>query len=305
MVTACEIFQRNSLLSLNHVTPQTPSDYGYRRTHAKEKFARTSVTKSLNAFQRLLGYCSFAYASCRNNVAAQETLTSLGLSNDTTSEVYGNAGWNVPGLDIVMKNLFSTLEEVQRTRNFAGIVLKYTEQYSFPSLNTMAKHGVPVYVSWPGDGSNPYLNYHQHHYVKSWVPTDQVLRELENTSDSIDTAIPSTSDDPGPATAPPPTSSSAATYAHPMDYVNLRRRAIRSLLESASCSASRRQSILDREKSAQRVINRGGKSRYYIFESHKIFDEQTRRERVVWIRKAVSKHQAATDFEYADPRHLW
>ena len=305
MVATRDILQRGALLSLSHVTPRPPSDYGYKRTHAKERFARTSVTKSLNAFQRLLGYCCFAYASCRNIAATRESLTSPGLPEKTVSEVYSSGGWEVPGLDIVMKNLLSTLEEVQRTKNFAGIVLKYTEQYSFPSLSVMANHGVPIYVSWPGDGPNPYLGYHQHHHVKAWVPTGQLFRELENTSDPIETAIPPTTYDPGPATIPRPVSSSTTTYAHPMDYVNLRRRAIRSLLESTSCSASQRQSILDREKSAQRVTDRGRKSGYYIFESCTVVDERTQRKRVVWTHRAVSRHQAVTDFEYADPRHLW
>lgn len=305
MVTACGAFQKNALLSLGHVTPQPPSEYGYKRTHAKEKFVRTSATKSLNAFQRLLGYCSFSYASCRNHVAIRESLESLDLPHDTISSIYHDVGSDTPGLDIVMKNLLSTLGEVQRTRNFAGIALNYAEQYSFPSLDTMAKHGVPTYVSWPGNGPNPYLKYHQHHYVRPWVPTDLLLQklELENASDPTRTTILSTHSVPRPVITLPPVPSATVAYAHPMDYVDLRRRAIRSLLES--CSASQRQTILDRERSAQRLTDRGKNTRYYIFWSHVIVDEQTRRERVVWTRNAINRHQATAEFECADPRHLW
>lgn len=130
MHESIKALQAGRLLSLEHKEPLPPSAYGYTRGHSSERFAKKSVIKSLNAFQRLLAYCSYALASC--HWRGDRLHTRLDDFQSTFSVVYKN----LPGsAHILAKRLFQTLWEVYTSSNFTGIVVRW-ERYDSILLPT-------------------------------------------------------------------------------------------------------------------------------------------------------------------------
>jgi len=181
MVIVSELLGSRQLVSLNHQVPHYPSRYGYTRSHTQEKFARKAVLKSLNAFQRLLAYCSYCMTGvvCRDPVAESRGFYS---GDYGVSDIYKALDPKQPDLHILTKNLLSSLQDITTSRNFTGIVINHTEGYDYCAVEHMVHHGVPVYVSWPDSGSNPYINYHQHQKLKDFYPTPEHFAALESHS---------------------------------------------------------------------------------------------------------------------------
>jgi hypothetical protein len=167
---------------------------------------------------------------------------------------------------------------VKATGNFAGIVLNYSEQYDYPAVQSMYRHNVPVYVSWPGPGLNPYTSYHQHQMLKRWLPSPKLFGDLKNFPKPLETATPSLPDLSHIAHS---SVENEPTYDHPMDYV-------------------KRQ---DRARSVRKFPL--GRAAFFRIDSHIIVDKQTGEEKEHWVHTRVTKHRAKIDFEAADPNRLW
>lgn len=294
MVAASDALTHGQLFSLDHAIPLPPSKYGYTRSHTQEKFAKKCVMKSLNAFQRLLGYCSFA--------SAGGTLENLGgdskkfYTDFWVSDLYKKLDAKNPDVHILTKLLVSTLWTITKARNYSGVVINYAEAYDYFAVEKMYSFGVPIYVSWPGPGPNPYRSFRQHHYLEPYFPTDEQLKTLE-TPPSTPTPVAQTSTIRYGVHPPAKT---PKAYDHPLDYVKRRIQEIPGEL----ARSPHRQAMLDRLASALKLV-RMGSAKYFRFESTTVFDERTGGQKVCWVREELTKHYAKEDFQSAESRNLW
>jgi hypothetical protein len=290
--TAIDALQAGRNLPLEHQEPLPPSRYGYTRSHSQEKFAKKSVLKSLNAFQRLLAYCSYSLAG-RNWTGPGSELPLSDLQS-TFSVVYAKLDTAAPSVHIMAKNLFSTLSDMYNYRNFTGVVLRWDQPYDFPAIHAMYHHNVPVYVTWPDRLQNPYISLHQSHYLKRWLPSPPLFEALEQTPHL-----------PAPVNDSPNTRIHLSvqykeTYESPMEYVNMRLQQIPTQLDRSP----NKQRMLDRLRSAQKFTSIGS-AKYYCFEQVAVVDQQTGESKERWVRRLLTKHEAVVDFECTDNEQLW
>lgn len=275
--------------------PFRPSEYGYMLTHSQLKFAKKCMTKSLNAFQRLLGYCSYLIASRTYKSTETNPNNPEPSLEQLFSVVYSRLDSTARNSHILAKHLFRTLSEIHASRNFAGIALRCTGQYDFPAVNAMYRYGVPVYVSWPSTGRNPYHSLHQGHYIKRWIPSS--LPEAPEQTPTLPTSVTTPPPlDPPPIYGTQPFAKKVQTYGHPMDYVNERVKKIPMELENSP----HKQAMLDRLQSSKSFANLGS-AKYYRFESTTVHDGQKER----WFRELLTRHDALRDLELTDSCHLW
>jgi hypothetical protein len=287
--TAIRALQTDRLLPLGHQEPRPPSEYGYTRVYSQEKFSRKAVMKSLNAFQRLLAYCSYSLAG---RCCSPDPLKPAGNIEEVFSLVYQQLDQSSSGVHILAKDLYWTLHEIYSTRNFTGIVVAYSEQYNFPAVNSMYHHRVPVYISWPFN-RNPYLKFDQSFYIRRWLPLLSMVQKFEQPPHPS-----------GPLNNPPnPTPLSSITYKQtydtPMDYVNKRCKEIPDEL----ARSPNKQSMQDRLRSAQKITSIG-KASYYTFEQVTVVS-QTGEMKERWVRKLLTRHEALEHFEDVDNAELW
>jgi hypothetical protein len=279
--------------SLEHREPDPPSQYGYTRSHVQLKFAQKAVLKSLNAFQRLLAYCCYT-------VAGAPSLDSIGTENERfysptfVSHLYRKLDPKQPDVHILAKLLMSSLWQVRTASNFTGVVVSHLEEYDYVAVLKMLRNNVPVYVSWPSTGLNPYTKFRQHHLLKQFYPTPEQLEALNR----LPAPQPAVAPAPGIRYGVPPTSS--RTYNHPLDYVNERIKVIPAELEKSPSA----QSMRDRLASAMRNVSLGSAA-YFWFEPATGVDGLTGQEKICWARVKLSKHNARRDFDSAPSRYLW
>ena len=296
MTTAFLALQAGRTFPLEHEQPPPPSHYGYTRAHSQEKFAKNSVMKSLNAFQRLLAYCSYSLAGRHWSSSTPEIVHS-GLES-TFSIVYTRLDPNMRSAHVVVKDLFWTLSEIHTTQNFTGIVVRWTKQYDFPALHSMRMHKVPVYVAWPTLVSdqipNPYQSLHQGYYTTPWIPSPQLADSFRQALHSPEPV------DPLPNLSLPSTAKSQRTYDDPMDYIKLRLEKIPTELHDSP----NKQTMLDRDRSAKSFKSLGS-AKFYKFEESTVVNEQTGERRVSWIRELLTKHYAQEEFQSCDNSELW
>ena len=178
------------LVSLDHVVPHWPEVFGYKRLHSAEKFAHRAKTASLNAFQRMLAYCSYMIANTTIlRVSPDQEKFQLLLSNPGQMDhLFKVIGSDAPDTDIhvIVKFLWATLSEIHRTSNFIGVVVHYQKPYDYPSVRAMKRHGVPVYVCWDSTLKlETYSKYNQHHMLQDWAPNSNDFRALQQPPPSI------------------------------------------------------------------------------------------------------------------------
>ncbi|KAF9790256.1 hypothetical protein BJ322DRAFT_1103923 [Thelephora terrestris] len=214
------------------------------------------MTKSLNAFQRLLGYCSYLIASRTYKSTETNPNNPEPSLEQLFSVVYSRLDSTARNSHILAKHLFRTLSEIHASRNFAGIALRCTGQYDFPAVNAMYRYGVPVYVSWPRP---------LHQTLDSFLIT-RGPRTNPTLPTSVTTPPPL---DPPPIYGTQPFAKKVQTYDHPMDYVNERVKKIPMELENSP----HKQAMLDRLQSSKSFANLGS-AKYYRFESTTIHDGQ-------------------------------
>jgi hypothetical protein len=295
MLTVAKALGSRSLTPLEQQDPHPPSEYGYTRSHSQEKFARKSATKSLNAFQRLLGFCAYV-------AAESPSWKPIGdyrrfYSDIWVSELYDRLDPKSPDLHILAKLLLSSLWKMRG--NHTGVVVGYNEGYDYPAVSRMVEYNVPVYVAWPSRGVDPYLRFPQNKYLDEFRPKVEHFEDLEipRSPEPATAPLPMT---PAAYHNPPPTLTNRVTYDNPLDYVTRRLALIPAELDSSP----RRQAMLDRLASALKH-NNIGTARFYEFECVVVTDRQTGRAKVGWVRNQLGKKLGKEIFEDVDNRHLW
>lgn len=292
------------LLRLDHITPDWPEAFGYKRLHAMEKFALRAKTASLNAFQRMLAYCSFMVA----NTTALEPNTlpkdfrSLLSDPERMDRLFRGISADAPGTDVhvLVKFLWGTLSEIHRASNFAGIFLHPHEPYDYPCVRAMRRHGVPVYVWWDkGLKSRTYSRHHQHHILNDWAPSQDDFRALEQRPPSI-------TDQPQTAAptnyGPHPANKSTKRFHDPMDYVRQRE----SHIELKLAGSDEAEAMRSRQRSAMKFGTRSYRGAHvYELERKEEVDQNTGEKIVYWERSRLERAVAATAYELASRSQLW
>jgi hypothetical protein len=314
MLKTINIIGRGQLSGLEHVEPDWPSTFGYKRLHSSEKFARTSKTASLHAFQRMLAYCSYcvsyAYSKgdCRNQ--DPDSYFNNPVMADDLLRKFGDsvAGSNV---HILVKFLWATLGEVYRSRNFVGIVISYHREFFYPAMRMMATYDVPVYVRWHESLKLlSYQSYDQNHMLKEWAPRPDDFKILEAPPPTTDSHLPSTSDDRptgGPSHYLPPIlhpgpARPKNTFANPMDYINKRKAAIKTIFDRFEAT----EQMKSRQRSAAKFSGLGHRGAFvHVFERFDSVDPQTGNKSVVWGRQKLTRHEGRLTYQAASNSQLW
>jgi hypothetical protein len=240
MLTVSKAAGSGQLVSLEHQEPEPPSSYGYTQGHAQSKFAKKCVIKSLNAFQRLLGYC--AYSVAEPTSLAPLSAHARFFSDRWVSDLYQKFDPKNPDVHTLTKLLLSTLWKMQSSGNHAGIVLNYEDDYDYSTLECMSWRNVPVYVAWPGPSMNPYTRFRRHHYLKDFLPKPEQFKALESPPTLQPATVPAfVAETPAVRYGIPPTPEDTKTYNRPVNYVTQRLQEIPEQLEQSS----NKQSMLD------------------------------------------------------------
>jgi hypothetical protein len=308
------VLGRGQLSSLEHVEPHWPSSFGYKRLHSSEKFAVKAKTASLNAFQRMLAYCSYSSAhSFSNGYTVFSRLDNPFYNSTYAEDLFRKFGDDVAGTNvhILLKFLWSTLGEIRHSRNFIGIAVSYHREFHYPAVRAMHSYGVPVYVRWHKTFKlQSYQGYNQHHMLSEWVPSLDDFKILEAPPPTVDPHPPSTSNDLPtsntihhfPPIENPRRVTSNQTFADPMEYVNRRKAAIQKKFENSEAT----QAMKDRQKSAMKF---GYRSRngapVYEFEPVDHVDPKTGSKSVLWERRGLTKLQGQRTYDAACATQLW
>lgn len=298
MDVVAKLLGSRQLVSLDHRIPHPPSRYGYTRVHTQERFARKSAIKSLNAFHRLLAYCSY----CMSGVVWRESVAeSRGFyAGYSDADLYKGLDEAESNLHILAKNLLSSLRDIANSRNFTGIVVNYAEDYDYRAVEHMISCGVPVYVSWPSPNSNAYARVYQRQVIKDFRPTPEQFAAWESRIPHPEAPLVPTLNTPTTHCGFLPTTEPLETYAHPLDYVKLRLQNIPAELDGSP----NKQAMVDRLRSASRLV-RLGSAKYFQFEAVTIIDADTGLEKTRWVREELTRHYARIGFECAYDNHLW
>ena len=288
-------------VSLNHLEPASPSAFGYAKSHRMEKFARRCALKSLNAFQRLLGYCSY----CMAGIISYSTLGDHGkffTDGDLAHRFYGKFSGLSSDVYILARSLLATLRQMKDEGNHAGVVVTYRNGlYDCTAVTNMLYHNVPVYVEWPEVIGDPYRGYSQPRELDKFRPSPEAMEALRNPPMPEPAAAPIIL-----PTAPAtrglflPAAETQEAFDHPMDYVKLR---LQNIPGEISRSA-RPQSMKDRLASALKHQNLGSAG-FFEFNRITVVDQATGQERVRWVREKLTKADAMNFFEGVDSCRLW
>ena len=295
MLTVSKAIGSGQLVSLDHREPEPPSSYGYTLGHARPEFAKKCAIKSLNAFQRLLGYCAYS-------LAGAISLAPLGpharfFSDTWVSDLYKKLDTKEPNVHILTKLLLSTLWKMRSSGNHTGVVVAYEDDYDYLAVKHMVQSNVPVYVAWPAPNVNPYTKFHQHHHLSDFLPKPEDFEALERIPTSQPAIIPTL---PTIRHGIPSASKNERTYDHPIDYVKQRLQQIPGQFETSPD----KQAMLDRLASARRAVNLGG-AKLFRFDSVTVVDQQTGQNKECWTRTLLSKHDARELLEGSDRENLW
>ena len=306
LLKAINIIGQGQLSDLTHREPHWPSLFAYVRPHASEKFAKRAKSASLNAFQRMLAYCSYCTAyACANGRGG--TLDPEGYFNNPSlaDDLFRRFGENQAGSNaqILFKFLWATLGEIQRSRNFVGIVVSYHREFHYPAVRTMASYGVPVYVRWNKDFRlQSYDGYGQHHMLKDWAPSLDDFKILE--------APPSPSDDlatgsftlRAPLTYRPGPTRLETTFGDPMEYINQRKAIIQGLFENHKAT----EGMKSRQMAAAKFGSLSHKGAFvFEFQRADHVDPATGKKSVLWERKQLTKHDGLLTYNAAYSAQLW
>ena len=122
------------ICELDHREPEPPSSFGYTWGHTQLKFAQKCALKSLNAFQRLLGYCTYSISGCTS--LQPLSLHAAFYSDRGISELYQKLNPNNPDVHILAKLLLSMLWKMCFSGNHTGVVLAYNDNYDYVHVST-------------------------------------------------------------------------------------------------------------------------------------------------------------------------
>lgn len=230
-----------------------------------------------------------------------------------TDDLYERLDKNQPDLRVLTKLLVHTLRGILAEHNFTGVVVTWKGQYDFVALKRMVCNRVPIYVSFPLDGSNPYLKLHQHHHLKDFFPTHQAVELALQAANNL-AMSPLPAAEPlfasTPTAAPPairygvrPNMKTAQKFKHPMDYVASRLEAIPERFRNAT---PRKQQSMESRRQLAKSFKYFGSAELYLFTAVTSVDEKTGQETELWTReKVATRADAESEFEDLEPRHLW
>jgi hypothetical protein len=308
MLKTIRILGARQLTSLEHVTPHWPEAFGYKRLHSTEKFASKAKVASLNAFQRMLAYCSYTIseASLPTVLAVPHQYRTFLNNPDLVDELFKKFGEDSPNSDVhvLLKFLFATIGELHKTCNFVGIVVSYHREYHYPSVLAMSRYGLPVYVRWHEDAKlQSYSTYHQHHMLKDWTPTPDDFKILQHpprhqlpSSDVVHLQT------PNPVGPPHPRPKPSHIFLDPLDYVRQRSAVIEAKLTDPNIA----QSMTDRQRSAMRFGVRSYRGAdVYELERSELKNPETGEETICWERRRLDRIDAQRAYDMASPTQLW
>lgn len=153
-----------------HRLPPYPSSYGYSKAFPTRKGAKATIAPSLSAFHHMLAYCSYVISTMHTS---QSDYGSLYENPNQVASIFEKVG-NDDRKDsshILLKQLWSTLAEIYKTRNFAGIVVTYDRAYDYRSVKDMHRYGVPVFVCWSNKSRlETYSNFPGNEHLAAWRP---------------------------------------------------------------------------------------------------------------------------------------
>lgn len=304
MLKLIEVAGSGRLTSLDHITPDWPEAFGYKRLHSAKKFAAKAKTASLNAFQRMLAYCSYTIASASTLAlsSVKEEYRCLLFHPEQVDSLFKKIDAGAPDTEIhvLVKFLWATLGEIRRTSNFAGIVVHHHKDYDYPSVRAMHRYNVPVYTCWDNTlRLHSYSQYHQHHILKDWAPSPDDFRALEHSpSPTVDRSKTSNSSRYG---LPPPVELTQRLL-DPMDYVRQRKRDI----EAKLATSDKGQSMRSRQSSAIKFGSRSHRGAHvYELKREEEVDQSTGEKIVYWERRRLDRTIATDTYEFVSPSQLW
>jgi hypothetical protein len=284
MVNVAKVLAGGRLESLDSTVPCSPSQFGYQDTHSKPEHARLSARKSLNAFQRLLGYCAYSMAAAPYSPVHNPR----NPTGPHTSKLMSFLERSARDFQTLAKLLLSTLSRMGTFGNYAGVVVHSNKPYNYVAVKIMAARNVPVYVAWPTSGENPYTRFHQHHHLEEFLPKPEQLRALVEPPNPVDNAPAihrSLLEDQKPS----------ETWDHPMDYVKQRTQELPQQLERDP----QRQQKLDRLTAS--LTARGvGRAGFFRFDR-----TETGETKACWSRTLLKKAEAVSYFNDARKHELW
>lgn len=302
MSKTIQVLGAGQLTSLEHVTPDWPESFGYKKLHATEKFALKSKTTCLNAFQRMLAYVSYTISEVSDSkfrTLPQQYRTFISNPH-CVDEIFRKVTEHSPNSDVhvLLKFLFASVGEIFRTSNFVGVVVSYHKEYHYPSILAMRKSGVPIYVRWHETLKlDSYSTFHQHHMLKDWVPNLDAFEILNPPPLSLS----STHDPQTPS--PPRFPHSPNTFLNPMDYVRQRTADIEIKLTQPDRPI---QTMKDRQKAAMKFGTRSHRgANVYELERKEQVDPNTRQVTVHWERRRLDRIDAQRTYDMASPSQLW
>ena len=312
ILKAIHALASGQLESLDHVTPDWPESFGYKRLHSQERFAVKAKTASLNAFRRMLAYCSYTLAGMSaERIDALSYDHKFLLGNPGQAEyLFKTVRASAPNTDIhiLLKFLFASLGEIRRTANFTGVVVSYHKPYHYPLVLRMSWNSVPVYVRWNKTMKlRSYESYDQHHLLKDWAPNIEDFKVLEETP------LPSVDLLPLPPGGHPQTSRLGARpslpiqrpaqrFTNPMEYVRQRTVQIKAQL----ANTERSQAMRSRQRSAMKFGLRSVRGAdVYLFERKEEAKQNAGEKVVYWERTRLNRSDAAHAYETAHRRQLW
>lgn len=301
MIEVSKALFSRQLVPLEQQQPAYPSEFGYARGHVLPEYATRCARRSLNAFQRLLGYCAYAMAGALPGALGDH---SGSYADILVSDLYKKLERSGQEASVLAKLLFTSLWRMRASRNHVGVVVNYGEAYDYVAVGRMFDRKVPVYVAWPSPGVNPYVaqKFPQHHNLNDFIPTAEHFEALErlSTSDTVIGFSPAANAATIRYGVPPAPTRSLTYYNHPMDYVALRLETMQQELDSSS----QKQRMLDRLRSALKLENIGS-AKFFRFDAVEVTDERTGQRVERWVRTVLSKADATNEFEAAEGRELW
>jgi hypothetical protein len=285
-------------MGVNCSSPKYPSEYGYKLTYRRKKDAVSALKNSLNAFQQILAYCSYSLASIHPSLPPINTHVEFFKDPTKAQDILDGSD---PDSDrSLAKLLWASVGEIQRARNFIGVIITHQEPCDPQSLSNMHRYGVPVYVRWPN---------HPHPEIHPSSPNSDPLSPWRPPNSTFATSrqSPTGLSDSAPSSKPPPPTCLVLDHRsqrYPWEYVEKRKAKIAEILSTPNPSNI---SYLGRQKNAQSFGPPGlkGGPLLYQFDLSPKVDQTTGEEIQEWVRTPLTRSDVIDTWETFPPNQLW
>ena len=250
--------------------PACPSIHGYASSYPEESrdHAVSVVRNSLQAFQEILGFCSYAISRTPSLSSIPTDYTIFFTNPEGASDVFERLDRDpdVVYIGDLFKLLWASLGAVHRSRNFTGAVVSWACLQSYEGVHAMDAYGVPVYVRWCGIHRLKGYTQSQAAALSPWTPSIETFSVL---------------------------------WKDPQEYVENRKREVKKV---ARTSGSLESGDVLSEGSFRKPAE--GEA-VYGFQRIPSFDGFCRMEEQVWARALFRREGAPEVWEGFEARHLW